>query len=109
MLIFIGFYFKISLSLTEEFPGGMMEVERINDILRRCLGSAGDEGVEVVDVWQRIALKANVVRDHADDMKELLREWPPTSWGQPIPPLGRPEPITYIQAGAVLGGQSMAF
>lgn len=50
-MIFVSFYFKISLSLTEEFPGGMMEVERMNDILRRCLGSAGDEGVEVVDVW----------------------------------------------------------
>lgn len=49
------------------------------------------------------------MRDHADEMKELLREWPPTSWGQPIPPLGGPEPITYIQAGAVLDSQPMAF
>jgi hypothetical protein len=89
-----------------------MDVTRIAAILRDSFGELDDNqnplpGTELVDVWMKIPLKPDKVREHADEMIELLKEWPSESWGQDIPPLG--EEINYLAAGAVLDSQQHAF
>jgi len=89
-----------------------MDVTRISAILVDCLGNKNadgslEDGTELIDAWAVIILWTEKVHEYEDEMVELLRDWPNTSWGQPVPPLG--QEINYLQAGAILGDQGMAF
>lgn len=89
-----------------------MDIARIEAILANSLGDTDDHGkplpgCELIDVFiMRIAYRTEKVHQHADEMVELLKEWPSESWGQPVPPLG--EEINYMVAGGALGDQRCA-
>jgi hypothetical protein len=84
-----------------------METKRIVQILEECLGNEGEPGVEVVDVWIAITMKVDKVKQHEHEMQMLLQDWPQMDFGQPVPPLGHE--LSYIQVGAILGDQQLAF
>lgn len=90
-----------------------MDIARIQAILADSLGEVDENqnalpGSEVVDVFtMSVAFRTEKVREHANEMIELLKDWPSESWGQPVPPLGNE--INYTTAGAVLGDQRRAF
>ena len=90
-----------------------LDIERILAILVDSLGKVDQEenplpGSEVIDVFLlRVTLDTDKVHEHEAEMIELLREWPDTSWGQYVPPLGKE--INYLVAGGVLGDQRSAF
>jgi len=90
-----------------------MDIARIDAILVDSLGEVNEdqqpaEGSEVFNFFVvALALKTAKVHEHAQEMSELLKDWPSESWGHPVPPLG--EEISYLIAGAVLGDQRRAF
>lgn len=88
-----------------------MDVKRIHEILGACAGSVDGRGnplpgTEVVDVWYDVALKPDAVREHADEMAEILKDWPAESWGVPVPALGME--LVYLTVGGILGSQTDA-
>jgi hypothetical protein len=76
-----------------------------------CYGELSDgaplPGTEVVDVWLEFPLKSEKVRGHEAEMIKLLKKWPSSYLGNPVPALGKD--ISYLIAGAVLGEQQWAF
>lgn len=88
-----------------------MDVSRVRAILDDCMGNVDASGSplpdsEKVDIWVEVVLKPDKVREHADEMAALLKEWPTTSWGYAVAPLGKE--ITYLVAGGVMGDQGDA-
>lgn len=90
-----------------------MDVARIIEILEDSIGRVDDqieplEGTRMVELYNvTVPIETRKVEQYATEMTTLLREWPETSYGQPVPRLG--EELNYITAGAVLGEQRYAF
>jgi len=88
-----------------------MDVKRIHEILGACAGSVDSTGkplpgTEIVDVWYDVALKPDKVHEHADEMANILQDWPAESWDAPVPALGKE--LIYLTVGGVLGSQTDA-
>lgn len=90
-----------------------MNIARISTILMDSEGEVDEnqqpvEGSELFNfIVVKVVMKTAKVHEHAEEMAELLKEWPTESWGQPVPPLGKE--ISYITAGGVLDDQLRAF
>lgn len=90
-----------------------MDVARIIEILEDSIVQVDDqagppEGTQMFDLYMvMVPLETQKVQEYAAEMIALLREWPDTSYGYPVPRLG--QEIDYITAGAVLGDQGCAF
>lgn len=90
-----------------------MDIQRVREILLDCFGGMDESqmhplpGTELVDVFRVVPLQVAKVHQYEQEMIELLKAWPATTYGHPVPPLG--EEINYLVAGAVLDDQGMAF
>lgn len=65
------------------------------------------KGVEVVDCVARVAVVVEKAQRHREELIALLSQWPDEAWGWPVAPLCNGP--SYIDVGAVLGSQTLAF
>ena len=81
-------------------------------LLWDCTDSPNDngevpEGTEVVDCHVQVAINRVKAEQHREELVELLDRWPTEAWGHPTKPLSVGP--SYIDVGAVLGDQTLAF
>ena len=77
----------------------------MDPLIEACWGDS-KSGIEI-DIHAKVFIDAEGAESVQDDIVALLERWPAEAWGHPTKPLCNG--LSYIDIGAVLGDQRIAF